>query len=208
MQKENLDIPYYMIITIVFLTTLSVTIILQEKAFAQNATTPLSMSYQYIKQWGIMGSDPGQFLYPNSIAVDSIGNVYVSDNGNSSVQKFDSNGNLITKWAVGSGNGQLNSPGGIAVDSNGNVYVSDYNSNSVIKFDSNGNLITKWAVGSGNGQFIGSGGIAVDSAGNVFVTDGENNRIQVFTPILSKDIPNKNISGNIKSTTNNKNRIA
>src|SRR6478752_2617482 len=246
MQKENLDIPYYMIITIVFLTTLSVTIILQEKAFAQNATTPLSMSYQYIKQWGIMGSDPGQFLYPNSIAVDSIGNVYVSDNGNSSVQKFDSNGNLITKWAVGSGNGQLNSPGGIAVDSNGNVYVSDYNSNSVIKFDSNGNLITKWAVsnpedltvdsngnvfvtnyigvskfdsngnlftkwgsfGSGNGQFIGSGGIAVDSAGNVFVTDGENNRIQVFSPILSKDIPNKNISGNIKSTTNNKNRIA
>src|SRR6478736_5419317 len=246
MQKENLDISYYMVITIVLLSTLSVIIILQEKAFAQNTTAPLSISYQYIKQWGIMGSDPGQFLYPNSIVLDSIGNVYVSDNGNSRIQKFDSNGNLITKWAVGSGNGQLNSPGGIAVDSNGNVYVSDYNSNSVIKFDSNGNLITKWAVsnpedltvdsngnvfvtnyigvskfdsngnlitkwgsfGSGNGQFIGSGGIAVDSAGNVFVTDGENNRIQVFTPILSKDIPNKNISGNIKSTTNNKNRIA
>src|SRR4051812_19140883 len=293
MQKENLDISYYMIITIVFLSTLSVIIILQEKAFAQNTTTPLSISYQYIKQWGTMGSDPGQFLYPNSIAVDSIGNVYVSDNGNSRIQKFDSNGNLITKWdiissdtghivrpagiaidqnfntyvkdyytnnvikfdsngnlitkwAVGSGNGQLNSPGGIAVNSIGNVYVSDYNSNSVIKFDSNGNLITKWAVsnpedltvdsngnvfvtnyigvskfdsngnlitkwgsfGSGNRQFIGSGGIAVDSAGNVFVTDGENNRIQVFTPILSKDIPNKNISGNINSTTNNKNRIA
>src|SRR6476661_320847 len=245
MQKENLDISYYMVITIVLLSTLSVIIILQEKAFAQNTTAPLSISYQYIKQWGIMGSDPGQFLYPNSIVLDSIGNVYVSDNGNSRIQKFDSNGNLITKWAVGSGNGQLNSPGGIAVDSNGNVYVSDYNSNSVIKFDSNGNLITKWAVsnpedltvdsngnvfvtnyigvskfdsngnlitkwgsfGSGNGQFIGSGGIAVDSAGNVFVTDGENNRIQVFSPILSKDIPNKNISGNINSTTNNKKRI-
>ena len=48
MQKENLDISYYMIITIVFLTTLSVTIILQEKAFAQNATTPLSISYQSV----------------------------------------------------------------------------------------------------------------------------------------------------------------
>ena len=70
-------------------------------------------------------------------------------------------------------------------------------------------MITKWgSFGSGNGQFIGSGGIAVDSAGNVFVTDGENNRIQVFSPILSKDIPNKNISGNINSTTNNKKRIA
>jgi len=247
MQKENLDISYYMIITIVFLTTLSVTIILQEKAFAQNATTPLSMSYQYIKQWGIMGSDPGQFLYPNSIAVDSIGNVYVSDNGNSRIQKFDSNGNLITKWdIISSDSGHIVRPAGIAIDQNYNTYVKDYYTNNVIKFDSNGNLITKWAVsnpedltvdsngnvfvtnyigvskfdsngnlitkwgsfGSGNGQFIGSGGIAVDSAGNVFVTDGENNRIQVFTPILSKDIPNKNISGNINSTTNNKKRIA
>jgi DNA-binding beta-propeller fold protein YncE len=278
-------------IAIVFLSTLIVIFNLQEKAFAQNTTAPLSISYQYIKQWGTMGSDPGQFLYPNSIVIDTKGSVYVSDNGNSRIQKFDSNGNLITKWNINSsdtghivrpagiamdhndnkiyvkdfytnsvikfdsnGNlitkwtvetskGQLNSPGGIAVDSKGSVYVSDYNSNSVIKFDSNGNLITKWTVsnpedltvdskdnvfvtnyigaskfdsngnlitkwgsfGSGKGQFIGSGGIAVDSTGNVFVTDGENNRIQVFTPIISKDIANKDISGN--STTNNKNRI-
>ncbi len=210
MEKENLDTSYQiMIIIIVFLSTFIIIINLQEKAFAQNTTTPLSISYQYINQWGTKGSDPGQFLYPNSIAVDSSGNVYVSDNGNSRIQKFDSNGNLLTKWdLISSEEGHIVRPAGIAIDQNNNIYVKDYYTNSIIKFDSNGNLLTKWgSFGSANGQFIGSGGIAVNSIGNVFVADGENNRIQVFIPILSKDIPNKDISGNTNSTTINKNRI-
>ena len=39
-----------------------------------------------------------QFLNPYDVAVDSSDNVYVADNFNNRIQKFDSNGNFITKW--------------------------------------------------------------------------------------------------------------
>lgn len=35
-----------------------------------------------ISAWGIKGTGPGQFLHAHGIAVDSNGNVYVSDSGN------------------------------------------------------------------------------------------------------------------------------
>ena len=44
--------------------------------------------------------------------------MYVADYGNNRIQKFDSNGNFITKWgSKGTGDGQFDYPTGIAVDS-------------------------------------------------------------------------------------------
>ena len=45
------------------------------------------------------------------IAVDSEDNVYVADTSNHRIQKFDSNGNFITKWgSEGTGNGEFKKP--------------------------------------------------------------------------------------------------
>ena len=43
----------------------------------------------YLTQWGSDGSGNGQFEYPDGIAVDSSNNVYVTDDGNNRVEKFD-----------------------------------------------------------------------------------------------------------------------
>jgi sugar lactone lactonase YvrE len=142
----------------------------------------LCNNYSYITQWGTKGTGNGQFEFPNGIAVDSSGNVYVTDYGINRVQKFDSTGVYITKWGnYGSGNGQFYLPIGIAVDSSGNVYVADRGNHRVQKFNSGGGYITQWGhLGGGNGQFDGPPGIAIESSGNVYVTDTVNMRVQKF----------------------------
>src|SRR5262249_13536918 len=45
----------------------------------------------FITTWGSYGSGDGQFNQPFGVAVDSSGNVYVADTGNSRIQKFDAN---------------------------------------------------------------------------------------------------------------------
>jgi DNA-binding beta-propeller fold protein YncE len=49
----------------------------------------------WIKSWGELGSGPGQFLQPHSIATDSHGNVYVADRGNRRIQVFDDDGKYL-----------------------------------------------------------------------------------------------------------------
>jgi hypothetical protein len=139
--------------------------------------------YTFVTKWGSFGSGDGQFNFPEGIAVDGSGNVYVADNGNDRVDKFDSTGTFLTKWgSSGSGNGQFDFPAGIAADGSGNVYVTDANNNNrVQKFNSTGTFLTKWgSSGSGDGQFDTPGGAVVDQSGNVYVADANNFRIQKF----------------------------
>ncbi|MFC2020084.1 6-bladed beta-propeller [Chloroflexota bacterium] len=116
------------------------------------------------------------------MAVDAAGNVYVADYDNHRIQKFDSDGNFITKWGEqGSGDGQFYNPARVAIDTSGNVYVADRGNFRIQKFDSDGNFITKWgSFGSGDGQLWNPFGVAVDSSGNVYVADQGNHRIQKF----------------------------
>ena len=52
---------------------------------------------------GIKSTEDGQFDFPSGIDVDSSGNVYVTDESNHRIQKFDSNGKFITKWGFNGG---------------------------------------------------------------------------------------------------------
>jgi DNA-binding beta-propeller fold protein YncE len=141
--------------------------------------TGWSETYQFVLKWGSKGFGSGQFYTPHGVAIDTVGNVYVSD---VYIQKFNSNGNYITQWGSrGTGNGQFNVPWGIAIDKSGNIYVADFYNNRVQKFDSNGNYITQWGVlGTGIGQFYNPSSIAIDISGNVYVADSNNDRVQKF----------------------------
>ena len=72
-------------------------------------------------------SKEGYSLNPQEISVRKYktDNVYVVDRHNNRIQKFDSDGNFITKWGSnGTGDGQLYDPVSIVVDSSDNVYVA------------------------------------------------------------------------------------
>jgi hypothetical protein len=51
---------------------------------------------QFLTVWGSSGSNPGQFNQPKGLTLDEDNNVYVADEFNDRIQKFNSNGNFIT----------------------------------------------------------------------------------------------------------------
>ena len=137
---------------------------------------------------------------PKAVAVDTTGNLFISDGNNNRVRKVNTNGTITTlagggtpRPGEGDGgtatNAALTSPYGVAVDGNGNLFVADYNFCHIRKVATNG-IITSVA---GNGiidSLSGDGGaatnaglanptsVALDSVGNLFIADGNNNRIR------------------------------
>ena len=134
--------------------------------------------------WGTAGSGNGQFLNgAGGVAVDSAGNVYVTDLGNHRVEKFTSSGSFIMSWGgSGAGNGQFSGPEGIAIDATDNIYIADTGNHRIQKFNTSGTFVTKWGTnGTGDGQFDTPWGVSVDGLGDVYVADTNNNRIQKFS---------------------------
>jgi DNA-binding beta-propeller fold protein YncE len=137
-----------------------------------------------LMEWGTQGTADGQFDMSGNgagfVAVDSEGNVYVTENNR--VQKFDSRGKFLAKWGTqGAGDGQFALALAIAIDPQNHVYVVDIGNNIVQKFDSNGKFLLKWGgQGSGEGQFRRPVAVAIDVQGNVLVADVDTVRIQKF----------------------------
>jgi sugar lactone lactonase YvrE len=53
---------------------------------------------KYIKEWGKIGSGPGEFRTPHSLAFDARGRLFVADRGNHRLQIFDQDGKLLDTW--------------------------------------------------------------------------------------------------------------
>ncbi len=148
---------------------------------------------------------------PIGVAVDSSGDVYIADTGNSRIRKVDQiTGKISTVAGTGrqgySGDGgpatsaQLTIPFEIAVDASGNLYFADYGNNRIRKVDTGGMISTVaggGTSGSGDGGPATSAklsspfGVAVDSSGNVYIGDSRNNRIRKVEPLSS----NADLSG-------------
>jgi len=87
---------------------------------------------------------PGYFYEPTDVAFDAQGNIFVSDGyQNSTVHKFDKDGNIVKEVGTkrGSGQGEFSTPHGIAVDNQGNVYVADRSNNRIQVLDNNLNYV-------------------------------------------------------------------
>jgi DNA-binding beta-propeller fold protein YncE len=143
---------------------------------------------KYLRSWG-----KGMFGNAHGLRVDKDDNVFVTDDRDHQVMKFDKNGTLLLKLGIrgkaGTDDRTFNRPTDIAfahVGNNysGDFYVSDGYANSrVVKFAADGKFLTSWGkFGGGPGEFHVPHSIAVDSKGRVYVSDRENNRIQIFTP--------------------------
>ena len=138
--------------------------------------------------------------FPQGVAVDGAGNLFISDWGNNRIRRVDAVTGVITTVA---GTGEegfqgdggpatsalLSSPQGVAVDGAGNLFFADTRNGSIRRVDVQTGVITTVA-GTGEDGFGGDGGlatrarlsfplgVAVDGAGNLFIADQLNRRIR------------------------------
>jgi kumamolisin len=151
-----------------------------------------------------------EFNGPNSVAVDSQGNVYVADLNNVVIRKITQAG-VVTLFAGQPnlpgyvdgvvGKAAFNGPTGVAVDGSDNVYVTDSivppigsiaSGNNLLRRISTAGVVSTIAgqpgvTGSGSGtgtaaQFYSLQSATFNSVGEIFLADTYNQTVRVGTP--------------------------
>ncbi|CAF1542807.1 unnamed protein product, partial [Adineta steineri] len=138
------------------------------------------------------GNQLNQLNFPKFMFVDKDQSVYVSDEGNHRVMKWEKDAKEGKIVAGGNGKGenlnQLSYPHGVIVDHFGQIYVAD----------SSNHRVMRWCEGKEEGEVVvgenrkrnqsnhllGPGGLSFDDEENLYVADLYNHRIQKFEIIL------------------------
>jgi sugar lactone lactonase YvrE len=135
----------------------------------------------YDLEWGQFPG-AGVLDTPSGLAIDSAGDIYVTNKNQNMIQKFASDGSYLTSFG-GSGVTLLSNPTAIAVGPTGDIYIADTGNHRIEVFSNSGTYLDRWgSFGAGAGQMSSPSGIAVDATGNVYVSDTGNNRIEKFDP--------------------------
>src|SRR3954462_4865381 len=129
---------------------------------------------KFIKEFGKLGTGPGEFDQPHALAFDSKGRLFVGDRNNNRVQVFDQNGTFIQEFR------QFSRPSGIFIK-NDILYVADSESESVSRNHNGWKRGLRWGAIK-DGKVIGfipdpdekatgtsaAEGVAVDKDGNLY----------------------------------------
>jgi hypothetical protein len=140
---------------------------------------------EFIKTWGKMGSDPGDFKEPHDICIGgSQDRVYVADRGNNRIQVFDQDGKFIAAWP------QFGQASSVFVDKDDNIFAGTAFKDPAAKKGQTRGIVIGNAKDGSLKAFIpdpydldkltdtgsSGSGIAEDAQGNVYIGDiGANN---------------------------------
>ena len=138
--------------------------------------------------WGYSGDNgsatAAKLDYPTGVAVNSAGDLFIADDGNSRIREVNLSTGVIATVAA-----KLNYPEGVAVDSAGDLFIADSGNDRIREVSLSTGVITTvagngtWGYSGDNGPATAAelhypSGIAVDSAGDLFIADNNNERIR------------------------------
>lgn len=132
---------------------------------------------------------PGDFSKPTGVAVDTDGNLFVSDTWNNRIEVFDADGNFVRTWGkAGDGPGYFARPKGIAFDSDGHLWVADAVQDRIQVYTPEGQLLI-YMGGHGllPGQFQSLVNLTIDKNNRVLTTEQFPGRMQIFRYITTAE---------------------
>ena len=180
---------YSRLLTIILLLGLACTSYVANKEGRQPSSDNLSLVRE-LKPVLVIGE--GQLgtsvlSYPVGIALDILGNVFITDTGNDRVVECNPQGEFLKEiGGFGWGNGQFNRPTYITTDNGLNIYVVDTQNKRIQRMDHNLNFVSSIQVEQ-EGDFTGIGlpeGIAVTSSGEIILSDISGDRIIMLDDIF------------------------
>ncbi|MBF0451183.1 MAG: hypothetical protein HQK75_10805, partial [Candidatus Magnetomorum sp.] len=153
--------------------------------------------------------------HPNNIYIDSFGHLWVPDQINNRVLRFDNASSTasdpdadgvlgqpdLISNSSGSGANQMNNPFGVWVDAAGRLWVSDFGNNRILRFD---DAINKpdgasadgvlgqsdfgiSSAGTSQNTMNGTMAVLVDNSGTLYVAEYYNNRVLRFNNAALKE---------------------
>ncbi len=148
-------------------------------------------------RWTKEISEASKFDYPNQLALDAQGNLWVADGGNghpgtgrvveinpSKPPEEQVEAELTGKEQGPGGEDELRCPSGVAMDPEGHIWVLDECKDRVEEFEPSGTVIQKFgSEGHGHSEFEFPEGLAIATSGStcdVWVSDFANSRLQEF----------------------------
>jgi ABC-type Fe3+ transport system permease subunit/DNA-binding beta-propeller fold protein YncE len=137
-----------------------------------------------VAQWGKNGTNVSKLQFPRAVAVNSRGEIYVSEYGLvERIQRFGHHGtNFIQAFgSPGTAPGQLNRAEGLGIDANDRVFVADSCNHRIQIFSRDGQFLSVFGrAGSAAGELSYPYDVRIDAEGNRFVCEFGNSRVQIF----------------------------
>ncbi|OQX01750.1 MAG: hypothetical protein BWK80_59275 [Desulfobacteraceae bacterium IS3] len=135
----------------------------------------------FVANWRNDETGKPLFNSPYGIAIDSLGQVYITDLVHH-VQVFTSDGLMIKQWKCQDKTGKTFIPYSITVDHENFVYlIGGLQSGRIYKFTAEGKFVSWTESDIEEMQFLEPAGIATDNKGFLYVTDRIKHRVYKFT---------------------------
>lgn len=139
----------------------------------------------FVYQWGGRGSEPGQFLRPQGLAMDAQDQIWIADASNHRIQVFDVSGeapHFVKQFgSAGTSAGQIRYPYDIVLYDN-EVFVCEFGNHRVQRFSREGESLGLWGMpGREPGEFHQPWAMTIDTTGRMHVLDSYNHRVQTMS---------------------------